>query len=374
MYNKGNDSSAVIPLIVFYRYSPRRIKVMIKVGIIGASGYTGVELARILSNHPEVQLTLATSRQYQGKPLSEVFPNLRGKVDLLFENQPVTDLVGKADFFFTAVPHKTAMNLVPELLAAGKKVIDLSADFRLRDVATYEDWYQPHSSSHLLEEAVYGLPELYKEEISQSRLTANPGCYPTSIILGLAPLLKAQAIDPSSIIADSKSGTSGAGRAALTGSLFCEVHDGFRPYKVGRAHRHTPEIEQELSRLSGEKKLLVSFTPHLLPISRGILSTVYASLSPGFDRKKVELLYTEQYEKAPFVRVLPEDSFPATQYVRGSNYCDISFKIDQATGRIIVMSTIDNIVKGASGQAIQNMNLMCGFQESAGLSAMPLFP
>lgn len=346
---------------------------MLQVGIIGASGYTGVELARILSNHPETQLTLATSRQYQGKPLSEAFPNLRGKVDLLFENLPIAELCEKADFFFTAVPHKTAMDLVPELLAAGKKVVDLSADFRLRDVTTYEDWYQPHSSSHLLEEAVYGLPELYKEDISKCRLTANPGCYPTSIILGLAPLLKAQAIDPHSVIADSKSGTSGAGRAALTGSLFCEVHDGFRPYKVGRAHRHTPEIEQELSRLSGEK-LLVSFTPHLLPISRGILSTVYANLSPEFDRQKIEQLYSEQYKNAPFVRLLPEDSFPATQYVRGSNYCDISFKIDQTTGRIIVMSTIDNIVKGASGQAVQNMNLMCGFEESAGLSAMPLFP
>jgi len=346
---------------------------MINVGIIGASGYTGAELARILCNHPEIKLTVATSRQYAGRHLSEIFPNLRGKVDILFENLPVADLCKKADFFFTAVPHKTAMDLVPDLLAAGKKVVDLSADFRLRDVAVYENWYQPHSSSHLLEEAIYGLPELYRDEISKSRLVANPGCYPTSIILGLAPLLKAGAVEANTIIADSKSGTSGAGRVAQTGSLFCEVHDGFRPYKVGRAHRHTPEIEQELSRLAGEN-LLVSFTPHLLPISRGILSTVYANLTPGFDRTQIESLYEQQYKNEPFVRLLPEDSFPATQYVRGSNFCDISFKIDQATGRIIVLSTIDNVVKGASGQAVQNMNLMCGFEETSGLGILPLFP
>jgi len=346
---------------------------MINVGIIGASGYTGAELARLLSNHPEVSLTVATSRQYAGKNLSEVFPNLRGKVDLPFENLSIADLCSKADFFFAAVPHKTAMDLVPDLLAAGKKVVDLSADFRLRDVAVYEDWYQPHSSSHLLDEAIYGLPELYRQDISKSRLTANPGCYPTSIILGLAPLLKAGAVVPKTIIADSKSGTSGAGRVAQTGSLFCEVHDGFRPYKVGRAHRHTPEIEQELSRLSGENQL-ISFTPHLLPISRGILSTVYAQLVPGFDRAKIESLYHQQYNDEPFIRLLPEDTFPATQFVRGSNFCDISFKIDHETGRIIVMSTIDNILKGASGQAVQNMNLMCGFEETTGLGILPLFP
>jgi N-acetyl-gamma-glutamyl-phosphate reductase len=346
---------------------------MLNVGIIGASGYTGAELARILCNHSEVRLTVATSRQYAGRALSEIFPSLRGKADIVCENLSVDELSDKADFFFTAVPHKTAMNLVPDLLTAGKKVVDLSADFRLRDVAVYEEWYQPHSSSQLLEEAVYGLPELYRQDISTSRLVANPGCYPTSIILGLAPLLKAGAIDPQTIIADSKSGTSGAGRAAQTGSLFCEVHDGFRPYKVGRNHRHTPEIEQELSVLAGGN-LHITFTPHLLPISRGILSTVYASLVPGFDRQKIATLYQEQYSKEPFIRLLKEDSFPATQYVRGSNFCDISYKIDTSTNRIIVISAIDNVVKGASGQAVQNMNLMYGFSESMGLSAVPLFP
>jgi N-acetyl-gamma-glutamyl-phosphate reductase len=202
---------------------------------------------------------------------------------------------------------------------------------------------------------------------------ANPGCYPTSIILALAPLLKAGAIEPQTIIADSKSGTSGAGRAAQTGSLFCEVHDGFRPYKVGRAHRHTPEIEQELSILAAAD-VRISFTPHLLPISRGILSTIYASVAPGFDREKIDLLYRNHYRNEPFIRLLQEDSFPATQYVRGSNFCDISYKIDPATDRIIVMSAIDNIVKGASGQAVQNMNVMFGFAETAGLTTVPLFP
>ncbi|HBG20531.1 MAG TPA: N-acetyl-gamma-glutamyl-phosphate reductase [Desulfobulbaceae bacterium] len=346
---------------------------MINIGIVGASGYTGAELARILVNHPEARITVATSRQYAGRPLSEIFPHLRGRADLVCENLPVAELCERADLFFTAVPHKTAMDLVPDLLTAGKKVIDLSADFRLRDLAVYEEWYQPHSSSHLLSEAIYGLPELYRDQIAGSRLVANPGCYPTSIILGLAPLLAAGAIMPETIIADSKSGTSGAGRAAQTGTLFCEVHDGFRPYKVGRAHRHTPEIEQELSAVAG-KQVKVTFTPHLLPISRGILSTIYASLAPGFDRKRIDELYRAKYGDEPFVRLLADGVFPATQYVRGSNYCDISYKIDPATGRIIVMTTIDNIVKGASGQAVQNMNIVCGFAETAGLGVVPFFP
>lgn len=346
---------------------------MIRVGIIGASGYAGAELARIICNHPEIELTVATSRQYEGQPLSAVFPNLRGKVDIICENPAPEDLAAKADLFFAAVPHKTAMDLVPLLLDGGKKVIDLSADFRLRDVTTYEDWYQPHSSSHLLAEAVYGLPELYRTSIKESRLIANPGCFPTSIILGLAPLLKAGVIVPESIIADSKSGASGAGRSAQTGSLFCEVHDGFRPYKVGRAHRHTPEIEQELSVLAG-KDINITFTPHLLPISRGILSTVYATLASKVTSETIQKLYDEQYQNEPFIRLLPEDTFPATQYVRGSNFCDIGFKIDQTTNRIIVMSAIDNVVKGAAGQAVQNMNLMCGFPEETGLLTAPMFP
>lgn len=346
---------------------------MLNVGIIGASGYTGVELARILSAHPELRLTVATSRQYAGKSLSEVFPNLRKRVDLLCENLGPEELADRADFFFAAVPHKTAMDLVPVLLRAGKKVVDLSADFRIRDAAVYEQWYQPHSSAELIAEAAYGLPELYRDQVREARLTANPGCYPTSIILALAPLLREGMIDPAHLIIDSKSGTSGAGRSAAVGTLFCEVTDGFRAYKVGGQHRHIPEIEQELSVLAG-KAVTVSFTPHLLPISRGILSTMYAPLTGAASDEEIQALYEKTYRDEPFVRVCPTGTFPATQYVRGSNCCDIAVKVDARTGRVIVMSAIDNIAKGASGQAVQNMNLMNGFNETCGLMGAPFFP
>ncbi|MCI5180497.1 MAG: N-acetyl-gamma-glutamyl-phosphate reductase [Candidatus Electrothrix sp. AW3_4] len=349
---------------------------MLKVGIIGASGYTGVELARILSTHPEVELTVATSRQYAGKPLAEVFPNLRKRVDLVCENLGPEELVDRADFFFAAVPHKTAMDLVPILLKAGKKVVDLSADFRIRDAAVYEEWYQPHSSIECIEEAVYGLPELYRDQVKNARLTANPGCYPTSIILGLAPLLREGLIDPAHLIIDSKSGTSGAGRSANVGTLFCEVTDGFRAYKVGGQHRHIPEIEQELTVLAGQP-VTISFTPHLLPISRGILSTMYAPLSNEISattETEIQELYESTYTDEPFVRVCPAGSFPATQHVRGSNCCDIGIKVDVRTGRIIIVSAIDNVAKGASGQAVQNMNLMNGFDETCALMGAPFFP
>ncbi len=346
---------------------------MQRVAIIGASGYTGVELARILCNHPEFKLTAATSRQYAGKALSEVFPNLLGKTDLICENLTIDELCERADLFFAAVPHKTAMDLVPQLLQEGKKVVDLSADYRLRDVAVYEEWYQEHSSPEFIAEAVYGLPELYREQIQKARLTANPGCYPTSIVLGLAPLLRNGLIDPASIIADSKSGTTGAGRAANVGTLFCEVHDGFRAYKVGGIHRHLPEIEQELSALQGED-ISISFTPHLLPIARGILSTCYASLTSDLSEESIRKIYRDMYDQEPFIRLLPQGNFPATQHVRGSNFCDIGFTIDHRTGRIIIVTAIDNIVKGAAGQAVHNMNLMCNIEETTGLEGAPFFP
>ncbi|MCL1980809.1 MAG: N-acetyl-gamma-glutamyl-phosphate reductase [Proteobacteria bacterium] len=346
---------------------------MMRVGIVGASGYTGVELARILAGHPDVHLTVATSRQYAGMPLAEVFPNLRKRVEVICENLTAEELADRADFFFTAVPHKTAMDIVPQLLDAGKKVVDLSADFRIRSASVYEAWYQEHSCPHLLSEAVYGLPELYRAQVRTTRLTANPGCYPTSVILALAPLLRAKMIDPATLIIDSKSGTSGAGRAASVGSLFCEVTDGFRPYKVGGSHRHIPEIEQELSLAAG-KSVRVSFTPHLLPLSRGILSTIYATLTDTGQAADLHALYEQTYGDEPFVRVLPDGALPTTQHVRGSNCCDLSLSKDTRTGRLIVMSTIDNIVKGASGQAVQNMNLMSGFPETAGLMGAPFFP
>ncbi|PIE58702.1 MAG: N-acetyl-gamma-glutamyl-phosphate reductase [Desulfobulbus propionicus] len=346
---------------------------MIQVGIVGASGYTGAELARILCNHPDVQLTVATSRTYAGKSMAEVFPNLRGYTDIICANLSGEEMARQADFFFTAVPHQTAMDIVPALLAAEKKVVDLSADFRLRDVAVYAQWYGKHTSSHLLSEAVYGLPELYREQIRSANFVANPGCYPTSVILALAPLLKHKRILPSSIIVDSKSGTTGAGRAANVTSLFCEVHDGFRAYKVGGTHRHTPEMEQELSLLA-DADCTITFTPHLLPLSRGILSTIYATMDGAGSPDELHQLFADTYADERFVRILPEGTVPATQYVRGSNYCDIGIEVDPRTGRVIVISAIDNVVKGASGQAVQNMNIMLGLEEASGLDQIPLFP
>ncbi|MBU0675397.1 MAG: N-acetyl-gamma-glutamyl-phosphate reductase [Proteobacteria bacterium] len=345
---------------------------MLKVGIIGASGYTGEELARLLCVHPEVTLAVATSRQYAGKKLSDIYPNLRGFADLVVTDVVVEELVAKADLFFTAVPHQTAMSIVPTLMEAGKKVIDLSADFRISDPVVYEKWYQKHTAPEYLSKAVYGLPEIHRQEIVKTELVANPGCYPTSIILGLAPLLKAGVIDPHSLIADSKSGVSGAGRSAAVGSLYCEVSDGFKAYKVAE-HRHTPEIEQEVGRLA-DCPVVMSFTPHLVPMARGILSTIYAKLIEGVSGDQISDLYSVFYQNERFVRMCPAGDFPATQFVRGSNFCDIGFKVDPRTGRIVILSAIDNLVKGAAGQAVQNMNLICGFPEETGLLGVPLFP
>lgn len=345
---------------------------MIRAAIVGASGYTGVELARILSRHPEVELTVATSRQYAGQKLSQVYPSLNNVTDIACEDVVPANMLDRADVFFTAVPHQTAMAIVPTFLEAGKKVVDLSADFRIDDHLVYEKWYQAHTATEYLAEAVYGLPELNREQIGTARLIANPGCYPTSIILGLAPLLGKGLIEPATIIADSKSGTSGAGRALSQGTLFCEVTDGFRAYKVGD-HRHTPEIEQELGKLANSA-MNVSFTPHLLPISRGILSTVYATTIGDIAQAEVEDLYRQFYDGEQFVRLCTDGTMPATQYVRGSNCCDIGVKVDPRTGRIVVVSAIDNLVKGAAGQAVQNLNIMFGLAEDVGLGIVPLFP
>ena len=347
-------------------------KKMIRIGIVGASGYTGVELARLLCGCPDVKLTVATSRQHNGKKLAAVYPNLAGRVDIACEDLPTEELADRADLFFTAVPHQTAMAIVPGLLQAGKKVVDLSADFRIHDAAVYEKWYQKHTAQEYLAGAVYGLPELHRQQIAKARLVANPGCYPTSVILGLAPLLQAGVIEPESIIVDSKSGASGAGRTPQTGMLFCEVTEGFKAYKVA-AHRHTPEMEQEISELC-KKQVAISFTPHLLPMSRGILSTIYAKQAKPLTDEAVSGLYQDFYKDEPFVRLCQAETFPATQFVRGSNFCDIGFKTDSRTGRIVILSAIDNLVKGAAGQAVQNMNLMCNLPETNGLLAVPLFP
>jgi len=353
-------------------YTIKEINLMTRIGIVGASGYTGVELARLLCNCPDVQLTVATSRQYNGKKLGEVYPSLKGLVDIVCEDLQAAELVERADLFFTAVPHQTAMAIVPDLLEAGKKVVDLSADFRLHDAAVYEKWYQKHTARKYLAEAVYGLPELHRRQIGNARLVANPGCYPTSVILGVAPLLEAGAVEPETLIADAKSGASGAGRAAQTSTLFCEITEGFKAYKVAD-HRHTPEMEQEISELCN-RPVTISFTPHLLPMSRGILSTIYASLSRPLTDSEVYELYRNYYKDEPFVRLCQPGTMPATQFVRGSNFCDLGFKTDARTGRIIVLAAIDNLVKGAAGQAVQNMNLMCGLPETRGLLGVPLFP
>ncbi len=344
------------------------------IGIIGATGYVGMELVRILSSHPSFTLTRLTSQTYEGKRFSDLYPAFRQMVDLPLTAADPDDLADACDLVITALPHGVAAATVPDLLRRGLRVLDHSGDFRYRNVDTYEKAYHlVHPAPELLDEAVYGLPELYRDQLADTRLAANPGCYPTSVILALTPLLRRGLIDPATLIIDSKSGTSGAGRAASVATLFCEVTDGFRPYKVGGSHRHIPEIEQELSAAAGQP-VTVSFTPHLLPISRGILSTIYATLTPEGRAADLQGLFETTYGDEPFVRVLPAGTPPATQHVRGSNCCDIGLQRDERTGRLIVMSAIDNIVKGASGQAVQNMNLMLGFPETTGLMGAPLFP
>ncbi len=345
---------------------------MNRVAVIGASGYTGVELLRLLSQHPGTELVSVTSRQYVGQSVGEVFPSLRGSLDLIFEDVNPEELAERAELVFTAVPHQTAMALIPRLLGAGCRVVDLSADFRISDVSVYEAWYQEHTARELLSEAVYGLPELFRAQIPAARLIANPGCYPTSVALALAPLLEKGLIDLTSIIIDSKSGTSGAGRAVKMDTLYCEVNEGFKAYGLPR-HRHTPEIEQTLGRLAGTG-VTISFTPHLLPVSRGILSTCYASLSSRLTLQAVHDVYLDRYAAETFVRVLPQGQLPNLSQVRGSNFCDIGLAVDDRTGRVIVIAAIDNLVKGAAGQAVQNMNLMLSLTEHTGLMIPPLFP
>jgi N-acetyl-gamma-glutamyl-phosphate reductase len=345
---------------------------MVKAAIFGASGYTGQELTRILSGHPEVKLVAVTSRRFAGQPVSEVFPSLQGLTSLKYQNTTPAQISNICDVVFLALPHGVSMNIAPEFIGKGKKVIDLSADYRLRDIKTYETWYGKHSSAKLIKDAVYGIPELYRQKIKETKFIANPGCYPTSIILGLAPVLKKKLIGVSTIIADSASGVSGAGREPLTGSLFCEVDGGFKAYKVGK-HRHLPEIEQELNALAG-KKFAISFTPHLLPVKRGILSTIYAKLKKNISLAELHALYCEFYSYEKFVRICPAGIYPNISSVCGSNYCDIGLAVDARTKKVIIIAAIDNLIKGAAGQAVQNMNIICGFKEDTGLQASPLYP
>jgi N-acetyl-gamma-glutamyl-phosphate reductase len=345
---------------------------MVRVAIAGASGYTGFELIRILSGHPRVELRAITSRAQAGQRLDEFYPGFRGHCDLVFENTVPDALVSEAEIVFTALPHQAAMDLVPDLLARGVKVIDLSADYRFRDAQVYEAWYQPHKTPELLAEAVYGLPELYRDQIRSARLVGNPGCYPTSVILAAAPLLSGSLVDARTLIADSKSGVTGAGRGASLGVHFCEVDEGFKAYKVAE-HRHMPEMEQELGRLA-KHPLHITFTPHLVPMTRGILSTLYATLRDGVTAAQVDEAFRSFYQDAPFVRLCGQGELPSTLQVRGSNYCDLGWRIDRRAQRVIVVSVIDNLTRGASGQAVCNMNLMSGFPEELGLAQAPWLP
>jgi N-acetyl-gamma-glutamyl-phosphate reductase len=345
---------------------------MLKVAIAGASGYTGIELVRILSAHPSARISMISSRQQKGLRFDDFYPALKRHCDLVFEDTDPDKLASASDLVFTALPHEAAMDMIPGLLDRGVKVVDLSADYRLKDPEVYGKWYSTHKTPGLLKEAVYGLPELYGEKIRTARLVANPGCYPTSVILALAPALRHGLIDPETIIADSKSGVSGAGRGLSLGAHFCEVNEGFKAYKVAE-HRHTPEIEQELGLLAG-RALKISFTPHLVPMSRGILSTVYSNLKKGVGDRDVEEAYRSFYRDARFVRICNPGNLPVSLQVRGSNYCDLGWRVDERTGRLIVISVIDNLTRGAAGQAVCNMNIMCGLPEDAGLQEAPWQP
>ncbi|MBI5100804.1 MAG: N-acetyl-gamma-glutamyl-phosphate reductase [Nitrospirae bacterium] len=346
---------------------------MLKVAICGASGYTGIELLRILAGHPGVRITAVTSERSAGKKVSDVFPHLSVYGGLKFQPMDRDALVDKADLFFLALPHGASQEAVSYFFSRKKLVIDLSADFRLSDEKVYEKWYGlEHKFIPALRKAVYGLPELYRARIKKAKLIANPGCYPTSAILGLMPALRSGIIDTSNIIVDSKSGVTGAGRKADLAVSFCEVNEGFKAYGIGN-HRHTPEIEQELSGIHG-KNITVNFTPHLLPVDRGILTTIYARVSKKTSQEEVGGIYQKAYKKEPFVRVLAAGVYPNINNVRGSNFCDIGVKLVERTSTLIIVSAIDNLVKGASGQAIHNMNIMTGFRETEGLQNMALFP
>ena len=344
---------------------------MVKVAVIGGTGYAGAELVRILSAHPEAGLTIITSRQYAGQPFSDVYPAMGGIVDLTCQAYSEEVVCEAADVIFTALPHKASMGVVPGLVREGKKVIDLSADFRFKEPAVYEAWYEPHEAKDLLKTAVYGLPELYVDEIRQTSLVGNPGCYPTSVLLPLLPLIKAPFVDCDSIIADAKSGTSGAGRSVSLVTHFCEVNEAFKAYKVAE-HRHNPEMNEVLSHFTGQT-IRVTFAPHLVPMTRGMLTTIYIGLKEDVSAQDIAVRLDAFYADKPFVRIYPRGRFPNTIYVKGTNYCDIGFQVDEASKRLVLISVIDNLVKGASGQAVQNMNIMLGLPETMGLDQPP-FP
>lgn len=349
------------------------IEKMIKVGIIGATGYAGSELVRILLGHKDVEIKWYGSRSYIDKKYASIYQNFFQLVDATCMDDNMEALADQVDVIFTATPQGLCASLVNEEILSKVKIIDLSADFRIKDVKVYEEWYKlEHKSPQFIEEAVYGLCEINREDVKKARLVANPGCYTTCSILTCYPLVKEGIIDPNTIIVDAKSGTSGAGRGAKVDNLFCEVNENMKAYGVA-THRHTPEIEEQLGHACGEK-ITINFTPHLVPMNRGILATAYASLKKDVTYEEVKAIYDKYYADEKFVRVLEKDVCPQTKWVEGSNYVDVNFKIDPRTNRIIMMGAIDNLVKGAAGQAVQNMNLMFGLKESEGLELVPMFP
>lgn len=346
---------------------------MIKAGIIGATGYAGSELVRLLLGHKETEIVWYGSRSYVDKRYADIYQNFFKLVDAKCMDDNMEALADQVDVIFTATPQGLCASLVNQEILSKCKVIDLSADFRIKDVKVYEEWYKiKHPSPQFIPEAVYGLCEINREEIKKARLVANPGCYTTCSILTCYPLVKEGLIDPDTLIIDAKSGTSGAGRGAKTDNLFCEVNENMKAYGVA-SHRHTPEIEEQLGYACG-REIRLSFTPHLVPMNRGILATAYASLTGEVSWEEVKAVYDRYYKKEKFIRVLEKDVCPQTKWVEGSNYVDIGFKLDPRTHRVIMMGAIDNLVKGAAGQAVQNMNLLFGCGESTGLELVPMFP
>lgn len=370
-------------MVKYYRLGNRKVCVtVIKAGIIGATGYAGGELVRILLGHKEVEIKWYGSRSYIDEKYANVYRNMFQLVEDTCLDDNIEELAKQVDVIFTATPQGFLAGVLTEEILQNTKVIDLSADYRLKDVKTYEEWYKiEHKSPQFIEEAVYGLCEINREKVKKARLVANPGCYTTCSILTAYPLVKEGLIEPNTLIVDAKSGTSGAGRGAKVPNLFCEVNENMKAYGVA-THRHTPEIEEQLGYAAGEQ-VVINFTPHLVPMNRGILATEYASLKrleqpdgsftyPTYEQ--VKAAYDKYYKDEYFVRVLDKDQCPETKWVEGSNFVDIGFKIDERTRRIIMMGAIDNLVKGAAGQAVQNMNLLFGFQENEGLQLVPMFP
>jgi N-acetyl-gamma-glutamyl-phosphate reductase len=342
---------------------------MIKAAIVGATGFAGAELVRILAGHPDASLSMITSRQYAGMAFSDVYPSMKGHVDMVCQTYDAEKVCDAADVVFTALPHSIPMSIVPELIKNGKKVIDLSADFRFKEIWRYQSVYQAHTAGELTDISAYGLCEVYGDEIEKSPLIGNPGCYPTSFLLPVIPLVKHDLIDAKTIIADSKSGVSGAGASPGPGNIYCAVNESFKAYKPD-GHRHLPEMEEILSR-EAKQTAAMTFVPHLVPMSRGMLTTTYATPKQGITGDDIRDCLSAYYSNSPFIRLCPDKKFPDTLHVKGTNFCDIGFYLDEKRGRLILISAIDNLMKGASGQAAQNMNIMFGLDEKRGLDQIP---